>query len=135
MTRATLRDRGFTLIELLVSITIMSLAFAAILAGLGLFLKTELVQRESAARDAAIRTYAEQIMTKYQKCAPPSNIETAKPAGFTTAATVTYWEGTWATSGPTFGPLPCSDDHGLQQVEIVMTSGGRSDRLVVVVSK
>lgn len=131
------RDRGVTLIELLVTIAIMGIAFASVLGGMGLFVKTESVQRANAQLDTEIRTYAEQLLGQpYVKCAEPAKPEYVAPVGYTSTLTMAYWDGTWDGNNP---PWPgftesCNGgDHGLQRLTIVMrTSNGVSGTLVVV---
>ena len=66
-------DRGYTLLELLAAMAIMSIAFAAIFAGLGMFLRTETVQRNQSQLDVSLRSYAEQLMgVTYVACATPA---------------------------------------------------------------
>jgi prepilin-type N-terminal cleavage/methylation domain-containing protein len=127
---AARRDRGVTLIELLVTIAIMGIAFASILGGMGLFVKTESVQRSNARLDTEIRTYAEQLLGQpYVNCAAPATYAAAvAPAGYSSTLTVAYWDGNLPAA---FTP-GCTSDKGLQQLTIVLrTTNGVSGTLVV----
>jgi prepilin-type N-terminal cleavage/methylation domain-containing protein len=127
---AARRDRGVTLIELLVTIAIMGIAFASILGGMGLFVKTESVQRSNARLDTEIRTYAEQLLGQpYVNCAAPATYAAAvAPAGYSSTLTVAYWDGNLPA---VFTPA-CTSDKGLQQLTIVLrTTNGVSGTLVV----
>lgn len=116
------RDRGYTLLELLAAIAIMGIAFAAIFAGLGMFLRTETVQRDQAQLDASLRTYAEAVIaTPYTNCATGYSSVTKPNDGhnkvYTVVMTVKYWDGLLPAG---FGTT-CTTDKGLQQITVQLT--------------
>ncbi len=123
-------DRGVTLLELLVTIVLMGLAFTAVFGGMGLFLRTESVQRSNARIDTELRTYAESVLgMPYVECAAAgSYAAVAAPKGLTPRVTVAYWNGDL----PAVYTSACSTDLGLQQITIVLTgTDGVSGTLVV----
>ncbi len=135
-------DRGYTLLELLAAMAIMSIAFAAIFAGLGMFLRTETVQRNQSQLDVSLRSYAEQLMgVTYVACATPATPTYAAVSvprdvhntAYTKSVTIKYWNGdlpaTWFTTTPTCVP---SADKGLQQITITLTgSDGEKGTLTI----
>jgi prepilin-type N-terminal cleavage/methylation domain-containing protein len=124
-------DDGFTLVELLVTVTIMAVAFIAILSALMVFLRGTVTHRATADLDQAMRTYVEQLGNEpYVACA--STYGLAAPAGFTRSVTVKHWDGaSWA---PAVFTSACSADKGAQQVtvQLTRTANGQSDQLVFV---
>jgi len=139
MNRPDPRDRGYTLLELLAAMAIMSIAFAAIFAGLGMFLRTERVQSAQAQLDVSLRSYAEQLLgVTYVNCATPSTATYAAVTvptdvhkkTYTKSVTIKYWNGdlpaTWASSCTT------GNDKGLQQITIQLTgSDGEKGTLTI----
>ena len=132
-------DRGYTLLELLAAMAIMSIAFAAIFAGLGMFLRTETVQRNQSQLDVSLRSYAEQLMgVTYVACATPatptySAVSVPRDVhntAYTKSVTIKYWNGdlpaTWASS------CTSGNDKGLQQITIQLTgSDGEKGTLTI----
>jgi prepilin-type N-terminal cleavage/methylation domain-containing protein len=126
MKRGRGSDRGVTLLELLITMALMSLAFAAVLGGMGVFLRAASTQRSVASLDAGIRTYAEALMVApYTNCADSVTYEGAmrgvlaqisRDADADVAATVAvaYWDG----NIPAVFGAQCATDLGVQQLTI-----------------
>jgi hypothetical protein len=97
---------------------------------MGLFLKTESVQRSNARIDSELRSYAEQVLGQpYVDCAAAgAYTKAATPKGFTVDLAVAYWDGNLPAA---FGAT-CAADRGVQQITIVLSgTDGVSGRLVV----
>ncbi|MBI4934846.1 MAG: type II secretion system protein [Actinobacteria bacterium] len=127
-------DRGITLLELLITMVLMSLAFAAVLGGMGLFLKAANDQRSMAGLDADIRTYAEALIASpYSDCADAATYESAMQdladsMDVVATVDVAYWDGNVPAA---FGPV-CSTDLGVQQLTVSLRAGdGVTTDLVV----
>jgi prepilin-type N-terminal cleavage/methylation domain-containing protein len=123
-------DRGITLLEILITVALMSIAFASVLGGMGLFLKTESVQRSTARIDVDLRSYAEQLLaTGYVNCATPASYASIEPpAGYTASVSVAYWDGGLPAA---FGSS-CTSDQGVQQLTVSLAaSDGVTAALVV----
>lgn len=134
MSRGQGSDRGITLLELLITMVLMSLAFATVLGGMGLFLKSANNQRSMAGLDADIRTYAEALMASpYSECADAATYERAMQdladsMDVTATVDVAYWDGNVPAA---FGPA-CSTDLGVQQLTVTLrASDGVTTDLVV----
>jgi type II secretory pathway pseudopilin PulG len=106
------------LLELLITMVLMGIAFAAVLGGMGIFLKAANNQRSVASLDAHIRTYAEALIAApYVDCASSSTYSTvAAPTGLTVTLSIAYWDGNIPAS---FG-AKCSTDVGVQQLTITL---------------
>jgi prepilin-type N-terminal cleavage/methylation domain-containing protein len=113
-------DRGITLLEILITVALMSIAFASVLGGMGLFLKTEGVQRTTARLDVDLRTYTEQLLdVAYVNCATAASYSAiAAPAGYAASLKIAYWDGNLPAA---FGSS-CSTDKGVQQLTVVLTA-------------
>jgi prepilin-type N-terminal cleavage/methylation domain-containing protein len=127
-------DRGITLLELLITMVLMSLAFAAVLGGMGLFLKAANNQRSMAGLDADIRTYAEALIASpYSDCADAATYESvmqelADSLDVTATVDVAFWDGNVPAA---FSPA-CSTDLGVQQLTVTLRAGdGATTDLVV----
>lgn len=118
MIRRVERDEGITLLELLITMVLMSIAFAAVLGGMGIFLKAANSQRTTASLDAHIRTYAEALLAApYVDCATSATYSNVTaPPGLASTVVVTYWDGNVPAA---FGPT-CSSDRGVQQLTITL---------------
>ena len=126
------QERGVTLVELLIAVTLMGMAFVALLGGLGVFFRTSNTQRSTSDIDSALRTYVEQVVdAAYVNCATSYTI-TPPPSGMTATVTIRYWDGQDAPAGFTTGS--CTTDKGAQQITVRMTqaSTGTYQELTVV---
>lgn len=113
-------EEGTTLVELLVAISILGIAFTAIVGGLFTSAVTSDAIRKQAAAAASLASYAEAVKADpYLACATtyPGTGFTL-PAGFTKGAVaVAYWNATSLTFDAT-----CTTDPGLQRVTLSLTS-------------
>ena len=121
-------EHGETLLEILVSVTIMGIAFVAIIAGIGTTLLSSDIHRQNATAEAVVRTYAERLLdpvdVPYVDCATTSNY--ANPIGFSlpgagwtaSITSVLKWQG---NTPPTFTST-CTTDQGLQQLTLRVQS-------------
>jgi prepilin-type N-terminal cleavage/methylation domain-containing protein len=136
MSRGRGPDRGITLLELLITMALMSIAFAAVLGGMGMFLKASSNQRSVASLDADVRTYAEALMVApYTPCADATTYEKvmndlAASLHVVDTVAVAYWNGKVA---PAVFDSKCPlDDLGVQQITITLRAAdGVTARLVV----
>jgi prepilin-type N-terminal cleavage/methylation domain-containing protein len=130
MSRGRGSDRGITLLELLITMVLMGIAFAAVLGGMGVFLKAANNQRSVASLDARIRTYAEALIAApYVDCASSSTYSSvAAPTGYAATVSIAYWDGSIPASFRT----TCSTDVGVQQLTITLraTDGVTADLVV-----
>jgi prepilin-type N-terminal cleavage/methylation domain-containing protein len=113
-------DRGITLLEILITVALMSIAFASVLGGMGLFLKTEAVQRTTARLDVDLRTYTEQLLdVAYIDCATAADYDAIEaPADYAASLEVAYWDGNL----PAAYGSSCTTDKGVQQLTVVLTA-------------
>ena len=111
-------DSGASLVELLVAMTLMGIAFIAILAGLGTMLRAQQQQQTIVTVDSHLRSYSEGLLAApYINCA--SGYTLAAPSGFSVNVAVRYWNGDLpATFTAT---CPAAGDASLQQLTVVMT--------------
>ncbi len=133
-------EDGETLLELLVTVTIMGIAFVAILAGVAVAITASDSLRDEAVAEGVVRNYAERVAdpddVPYVDCAPTSAYATppgfAVPAGWSASVTaVAYWQG---NNPPTFGGSCPSPDRGLQQVTLrVQSPAGQQQATETVV--
>jgi prepilin-type N-terminal cleavage/methylation domain-containing protein len=95
-------DRGDSLIEILMAITIMGIAFTAILTGFGTSIKASGLHQDMADSQAAVRNAAEQLKSNtYVPCAgvgATANYTASVPSGFhLDIAAPQIWDNTAAT--------------------------------------
>jgi type II secretory pathway pseudopilin PulG len=131
------RDRGETLLELIIAVSIMGVAFVAILGGIGTSILMSDIHRKQATAGAYVRDYAEAIQNTvaaggYVPCATTATY--AAPAGFAVPSgfaasvlSVQQWSGAaWQAS--------CTSDSGLQQLKLqVASADSRAAEQVVLV--
>lgn len=128
MTRCR-RDRGVTLIELLVAVTLMSIAFGAVLGGLGLAYKVQANQNANSTIDVELRNYAERVRdaaaTAYAACpsADQSSYDavTPPPSDLTPDVSIEFFTGAYGTNGAEFSPTCGAEDHGMQRITVTLT--------------
>jgi type II secretory pathway pseudopilin PulG len=137
------REAGETLVELLVTITIMGIAFGAILAGVGVAIASSDSHRQESTAEGVLRNYAERLTDQkdvpYVACAGPSSYAAVPPGfsapiGWTVSITgVSYLQG-----DNTFGGA-CSPDRGAQQLTLRAESphpkNGATEQVVIVKRK
>lgn len=122
-------EAGFTLVEVLVALAIMSLAFVAIVGGLGVFFRATSTQRATADLDQRLRTYAESL--PYSD-ACPADYSAAAPSGYSVAVGVEYLV---AGSNPADFTGSCPSDVHRLTVTMTRTADGRADALTIVKRK
>jgi prepilin-type N-terminal cleavage/methylation domain-containing protein len=130
--RAPRSEAGVTLLEVLVTISIMGIAFTALLAALmGVFTNGD-THRKLAVAETLLRRYADSIENAaYVNCAAPADYASAltgspsPPTGYTVAIAppVKYWDG--AVSPAAFGSSQsncvANGDKGIQQLTLRVT--------------
>ncbi|MGV9266166.1 type IV pilus modification PilV family protein [Kitasatospora sp. NPDC003701] len=112
-------EEGETLVEALVTVTLLGVAFVAILGGIGTAIISSATQRKVTGADSIVRSAAERVVSSpYVPCA--RGYETpAPPAGYTVTVEVEYWDGVGA-----FGrPCPTADT-GVQKVTLTVHATG-----------
>jgi Tfp pilus assembly protein PilV len=122
-------QRGETLLELLVSVSIMSIAFVGIIAGIGTTFIASDSHRQDATAEGVLRSYAERMGdatdVAYVDCATaasyPSPTGFALPAAGWTASLATPLYSTGGST-PTFTTTCPSPDKGLQQLTLTVKS-------------
>lgn len=135
-------ERGETLVEVLVAIAILGLAGVAVMAGLGLAVKSSDIGRKESTGGSYVRSYAEAIKNyvaagNYINCAHANDYNVATvtnvagvPAGYlATQSVAKSWFGT------TWGA--CSSDPGVQQVilNVASADGRASESLAVILRR
>jgi type II secretory pathway pseudopilin PulG len=123
-------QRGETLVEILVTVSIMSIAFVGILAGIGVTFMATDSHRQDATAEAVLRSYAERMQDPtgmaYVNCATTATY--GIPAGFSVPATPTGWtavvtnELNWQGDTPPTFATTCTTDKGLQQLTLRVQS-------------
>lgn len=118
-------DRGVTLIELLVAITLMVIAFGAVLGGLGLAYKIQSDQKANSTIDVELRNYAERVRDLPYVACPTANQTSysaaTTPSGLTTTMTVEFFTGAYGTDGAQFAATCGAEDRGMQRITVTMT--------------
>ncbi|KRC56961.1 MULTISPECIES: prepilin-type N-terminal cleavage/methylation domain-containing protein [unclassified Nocardioides] len=148
--RASIRsDSGFTLIEVLVSITILSIAGVAVLAGLQLSLKSSDIHRKQSTGGAYVRSYAEAIEAylnttgHYVNCAGPNAYNVPAVLGQLSSLpgnyTPTHSAATPLTGGGAAASTAPCGDKGVQRITLALTvprkGGSVTEKLTIVVRK
>jgi prepilin-type N-terminal cleavage/methylation domain-containing protein len=126
--RAERSEAGVTLIELMVTISILGIAFTALLASLmGVFSFGE-QHRKLAVGETLVRRYADSVNNAtYVDCATTSSysasLTPAPPTGYTvTITTVEYWNGdASATFGTSQSGCVSASDKGAQRITVRVT--------------
>jgi prepilin-type N-terminal cleavage/methylation domain-containing protein len=144
--RAERSDAGVTLLEVLVTITIMGIAFTALLSALtGIFWSGD-AHRKVARAETLVRSYADAVdVAPYVNCAAAADytgaLLPAPPAGYTASIQlVEYWNGGATGSifpGTTQATCVANGDKGVQRitVRVVQTDAVRGVTIDVVVVK
>jgi type II secretory pathway pseudopilin PulG len=127
MGRPARTDEGTTLVETLVAVSIVGIAFTALVGGMYSTVVASDTNRKQAAATTYLVSYAEAVKgDAYTACAasyPGAGFTV--PAGYTKGAlSVAYWNATTSNFDPT-----CGTDSGLQRVTL---SIGSNDGLGVV---
>lgn len=124
MTRAPDRDAGGTLVETLVAVTILGIAFTAIVGGMYTSAVASDANRKQATATANLTSYAEAVKgDAYVACASsyPGSGYTV-PTGYAKGTvSVAYWDAATSTFVAT-----CATDPGLQRVSLsIQSTDGR----------
>ncbi|MGN6252206.1 MAG: PulJ/GspJ family protein [Marmoricola sp.] len=123
--RQSRKDAGETLVEVLVALSILGLAGVAIMAGLGLAVKSSDIHRKDTTSGAAAKAYAEAIEDFVQghqsafTCSPDYSAATVGfivPTGYTPSYT-------WNALGPTGAAAACT----INSVQLVKVTVASSD--------
>jgi type II secretory pathway pseudopilin PulG len=135
--RRALDERGETLAEILVTISIMGIAFVAILGAIGVSVMASDVSRKEGTAEALLRSSAEQVQqAPYVDCASTSSYPVASASGSVTVSitSVKYWDGT-STNPATFGgscPVPVGDQ-GVQSIDLkAQANDGRATETLTI---
>jgi prepilin-type N-terminal cleavage/methylation domain-containing protein len=151
-TSAARHEDGFTLIEVLVTLSIVSIAFVAILSAISVMIVSSAEHRELTDAEAAVRNAAEFVRSDtdvpYRACddspAPlasyhaavtaADDAQVAVAAGYTVGVhAVEPWNGDSPATFVAGGACPGGGDRGVQRVTVrVTTPAGRTQDLLVV---
>jgi len=145
-------ELGETLVEVLVAVIILGLTGVAVMAGLGLAVKSSSIHRAETTGGAYVRSYAEAIqnyvatsgVTNYKPCAAANAYNVSA-----VTSTLNLPPGYKATQdaalsvGPTGATGTCSSDTGTQQLTLHVASasaagvpdGRATETLVIIVRK
>lgn len=131
------RERGFTLIEVLITLSIVSIAFIAILTALAVMISTTATHRRITDGETIVRNVAEFVKANdtaaYHRCdlvTPTtalqdyrSKLAAATPStlGLTSRYTATIVSVEAGTGGAGFGSCPVGGDKGIQRVTVQVT--------------
>jgi prepilin-type N-terminal cleavage/methylation domain-containing protein len=126
--RATRSEAGVTLIELMVTISIIGIAFTALLAALmGVFTFGD-QHRKAAVGETLVRRYADNVNNAtYVNCATASSysaaLAPAPPTDYAVAITaIEYWNGdATATFGTSQSGCVSATDKGIQRITVRVT--------------
>ena len=130
-------EGGFTLIEVLVTLSIVSIAFVAILSALSVLITTTATHRRITDGETIVRNVAEFVKANdtapYHKCENTSpttalvdyraKLSAAPPAslGLTSRYSATVVSVEPGTGGVSFGACPGGGDTGIQRVTVMVT--------------
>jgi prepilin-type N-terminal cleavage/methylation domain-containing protein len=124
---------GVSLVELLVSISILGVAFVAILGAVSANFAADDLHRQLTTADTWLRRYGEAVhAAPYVACARPVNyrpaLDPAPPPGFARRlVSVEYWDGNaTAAFGGSRAACISAGDTGIQRVTIRVTTAGRA---------
>lgn len=135
-----LAQAGDTLVEVLIAISILSIAFVAILSGLGIAVQASSQHRAQATANTVLLSAAEAVKAaSFTSCATTSTYDTSSgvtvPSGWTAPAVtaVQYWNGSSFFSGT----CPSSPaDRKLQMITIQAASpDGRATESITLVKR
>lgn len=130
-------DAGLTLVELLLTISIMGIAFLAILGGMGTSILTSDIHRKQATGQTLLTSFAEAVKeAAYVDCAQASDYQSSftAPAGYgATVTAVAYWLPPPSPQAPPGFGATCPPDTRLQQVSLeIRSTDGRATETVAV---
>jgi type II secretory pathway pseudopilin PulG len=118
-------EAGLTLIELILTISLMGVAFAAILGGVAGIYSDSTVHRNAALVETWLRRYAESLdSASYVACATPSSYNAAltpsPPANFSVQINaVEYWDGNASAAFTSSQPgCVAAGDKGAQRITL-----------------
>lgn len=129
-------DDGLSLVELMVAVSILGIAFIAILGGMSTAVLVSDMHRKQATAGTVLREYAEAVeAAAYQECtagsAPAYNF--SAPEGFTaTRGPVHVWDGNTPAAFVDCG----ATDPGLQRIHLsVASNDGRATETVEILKR
>ena len=142
MRRPIWGQEGTTLIEVLVTVTIMGIAFTAILGGISTAILASDIHRKQATAQTVLRNLAEfETLAAYTACATTySTVGFAIPTGYTVSVTpIEYWVQSPPSGGQitgTFSGTCPSPDQGLQRLNLSAASvDGRATERVQILKR
>lgn len=124
MVRAVVQDEGATLVESLVAVSIVGVAFSAIVGGMYTSVAASDAHRKQAAAATHLTSYAEAVKAEsYVPCATTYGTSYSAPADFAAdPVAVAYWNPATSSFDAT-----CTSDSGLQRVTLgIRSSDGRA---------
>jgi type II secretory pathway pseudopilin PulG len=132
--RRTVDERGETLAEVLMTISIMGIAFVAILGAIAISVQTSDISRSEASAETLLRTSAAQVQqAPYVECPTPPGYPVAATSDSVTVTitSVKYWDG--STNPATFGACPAGGDLGMQSIDLkAQSSDGRATETLTI---
>lgn len=135
-------DAGESLVEILLSITIMSIALVALLAGMGTAATTAGLNARQTGQVQGLQSFAQAVLdAPYVACATTySPAGYVDPSGYTlSVGNVRYQQtGGWtAAGGAVYGATCPSPDQGSQQMRVIVhqADGRVADESVVIVKR
>lgn len=134
-------DRGVSLMELLIAVTLLSVAFVALISGMFTATVSSDLHRRQTTAGTVVRSYAESIVTEtYVSCATTGSYGSSysPPSGYTTSITTVEYFAANASApavGVFQGSCP-STDQGLQRLSLqAASSDGRATETLVIVKR
>ena len=135
------REDGITLIEILVSVSVMTIAFGALIMGFIAATVTSDLNRKQATDLIQLRTFAESVKSEtYASCATTSSYGSgySAPSGYGKSITLVQYYAASSSSpatGTFQGTCPATDQ-GLQRITLrVASNDGKAIETLVIVKR